>query len=74
IERAQQSLNKATELGHAWSVTPTLIDAAEAELAARRPDAALVAAQRALVTANAAIAQAKSEQSAWQARVPSQQP
>jgi hypothetical protein len=73
IKQAGQSLKQARELGHGWTVTPTFIERAEAELAAGQLDQAMATAQRALLTADKAVEQARSEQAAWQARVPTLQ-
>jgi hypothetical protein len=70
IKQARQSLEQARELGHGWTVTPTFIEAAETELAAGQLDQAMATAQRALLTAGKAVEQARTEQTAWQARVP----
>ncbi len=70
IKQARQSLERARELGHAWTVTPTFIEGAETELAAGQLDQAMATAQRALLTADQAVQQARTEQTAWQARVP----
>jgi hypothetical protein len=73
IKQARQSLNQARELGHGWTVTPTFIERAQSELAAGQLDQAMATAQRALLTADKAVEQAGSEQTAWQARVPTLQ-
>ena len=73
IEQARQSLKQARDLGHGWTVTPTFIEMAESELAAGELDQAMTTAQRALLTADMAVEQAGSEQTAWQARVPTLQ-
>jgi hypothetical protein len=73
IKQARQSLEQARELGHGWTVTPTFIEGAEAEMAAGQLDQAMATAQRALLTADRAVEQARSEQAAWQARVPTLQ-
>ena len=73
IKQARQSLKQARELVHGWTVTPTFIERAESELAAGQLDQAMATAQRALLTADKAVEQAGSEQTAWQARVPTLQ-
>jgi hypothetical protein len=73
IKQARQSLQQARDLGYGWTVTPTFIEGAETELAAGQLDRAMTTAQRALLTADKAVEQARSEQTAWQARVPSLQ-
>jgi hypothetical protein len=73
IKQATQSLKQARELRHGWTVTPTFIERAESELAAGQLDQAMATAQRALLTADRAVEQAGSEQTAWQARVPTLQ-
>ena len=73
IKQARQSLKQARELGHAWTVTPTFIERAQSELASGQLDQAMATAQRALLTADKAVEQAGSEQTAWQARVPTLQ-
>jgi hypothetical protein len=71
ISQARTELAQARSLGHGWSVTPTYIEEAEAALAADQLDAALVAAERASLTAKQAVRQAEVESSSWQDRVPS---
>jgi hypothetical protein len=73
IKQARQSLKQARDLGHGWTVTPTFIEMAESELAVGELDQAMTTAQRALLTADMAVEQAGSEQTAWQARVPTLQ-
>ena len=70
IEQATRSQQQARAEGHGWTITATYIDQAKTELAANRLDSAMAAAQRALLTANKSLEQAASEETAWQARVP----
>jgi hypothetical protein len=70
LAQAEDALAQAAERGHAWSVTRPLIDEARASLAAEDNAAALQRARRALVTAEAATAQAEQEQEAWRTRLP----
>jgi hypothetical protein len=70
IDQASQSLRRARELGHGWTVTPTFIAEAKSDLAAGQLDQAMASARRALLTADQAVEQAGTEQAAWQARVP----
>ena len=58
------------EAGHAWTPTRVQLDAAVAALAAEDFAAATTHANRAAALANASLAQAKAEESAWAARFP----
>jgi uncharacterized protein (UPF0332 family) len=70
IEQARRSLEQARKAGHAWTITETYLADAEKNLADGEVEAAMAAAQRALLTSNKAVEQAGAERSAWQARVP----
>ena len=70
IAQAELGLAQATTLGHAWTVTQPLIDAATAMLQAGDMVRAAELAERALATAVASIEQANLEAQAWRSRVP----
>ena len=70
IAQAQQSLERARELGHGWLVTSQYIVSAETQLRTGQTDTARLWAQRALLTADMAVEQADTEALSWQARVP----
>ena len=70
IEQASQSQLKATAQGHGWTITATYIDQAKSQLAAGQTDVAMTTAQRALMVADQSLEQARTETTAWQARVP----
>ena len=70
IVAAKKSHQLAQAKGHAWNVTSTYIEDAEVQLQAGQWQLAMVAAQRALKTADAAIEQASVEATAWESRVP----
>jgi len=70
IEQSEQALQKARAAEHAWNVTETYLLEAREKLVEQELDAAMEAAQHALLTANKAVEQATAERSAWQARVP----
>ena len=55
---------------HSWTITARMIETAEKALATGDEDAAMIAAKRALFTAEASLTQAETQESAWQARVP----
>lgn len=73
LNRAEAVLAEASSLGHAWSVTQPLIDEARAALAAGELAIARGHAERALLTAEQAVLQAKQEQDNWADRVPRKQ-
>jgi hypothetical protein len=70
IAQAEIGLAQATTLGHAWTVTQPLIDAATATLQAGDIVRARELAERALATAVASIEQANLEAQTWRSRVP----
>lgn len=74
LSRAETVLAEARSLGHAWSVTQPLIDEAHAALTAGELAKARDSAERALLTAEQAVKQAKDEQNNWARRVPGGKP
>ena len=70
IEQAEAAYAMAKEKQHAWTVTTRLLEAARKAQASGDESAAMVAANRALFTAEASIAQADSEEADWHSRVP----
>ena len=70
IEHAVEMQQQARSAGHGWTITADYISQAESELASGEMDAAMAAAERALLTASKSVEQAETEKSAWQARVP----
>lgn len=70
LDAARAANDLAHQRQHAWTITGKLLADATAALNANDEGTALVAAQRALFTANAAIAQADQEQKVWRDRVP----
>ena len=70
IEQARAAYVLAQQKQHAWTMTGELIEAADKALAQNDEGQALVAAKRALFTANASLVQADKEQQAWRSRVP----
>lgn len=70
IAQANETYQLAKEKQHAWTVTGRLLTSARAELQQGEVEAAKMTAQRALFTAEASVAQAKTQAEAWQARVP----
>lgn len=69
LERANLIYQQALAEEHGWSVTEPLMEEARAALAAGDSEAAQALADRALLTAEQALKQARDESSAWQARV-----
>ncbi len=69
LERAEAVYERALALEHGWSVTRPLMDDVRAALAAGDEAAALVAAERALLTAEKSLEQALAEAEAWRDRV-----
>ena len=61
---------RAAESLHAWTKTSRLIEKSRRLLAEGQDEAALETARRALFIAEASVAQAEREKTAWQARVP----
>ena len=70
LARAKSIYAEAKEKEHAWVITARMIGAAEKELATGEEDAAMIAARRALFTAEASLTQAETQEAAWRARVP----
>ena len=70
IMHAVEVQQQARSAGHGWTITADYISQAESELASGEMDAAMAAAERALLTASKSVEQAETEKSAWQARVP----
>lgn len=70
IGQAQAAHQTAAEQGHAWTRTSQLLASAKDKLSKGEERAAMVDAQRALLTANASVAQAANEEIAWKGRVP----
>jgi len=70
ISQAQASHDKSVAMAHGWTRTQPLIDKASDALTSGEADNAREMAARALVMADAAIAQAELEKTAWTARVP----
>ena len=69
LEQAQAVHGQALALEHGWSVTQPFIDDARAALAAGDEDSARALAERALLTAEKSLEQAKTESTAWKERV-----
>ena len=70
ISRAQATHDKSVALAHGWTRTQPLINKASDALTSGDAEAAREMAERALVMAHAAVAQAELEMTAWKARVP----
>ena len=70
LQEGQQAYQEVDALGFAWRATQDHLDAAEAEIAAGDCARGSESAQRAIKTARAAMQQALTEQTAWQARLP----
>jgi len=70
IEKAQSAYEIVDAKGFAWVPTETYLADAKTENSAGACAEAIVRAQRALDTANAAMRQAEVEAAAWQSRVP----
>ncbi|WOJ92693.1 hypothetical protein R0135_12980 [Congregibacter variabilis] len=69
LERASAIYEQALAQEHGWSVTQPLIDEAREAMAAGDEDRAQALADRALLTAEQSLKQARDEKNAWQARV-----
>ena len=69
LEHARAAHDQALALEHGWAVTEPLIEEARAALAAGDLEAAQEHAERALLTAEKALTQARSERDAWADRV-----
>jgi len=70
IEQAEARYQQSWAAGHAWSPTKARLHNAQEAFAAKDYAAALTEAERALALADASLAQAQAEQSAWQDRFP----
>lgn len=70
LQEGQQAYQEVDALGFAWRATQDHLDTARAEITSGDCDLASESAQRAIKTARAAMQQALTEQTAWQARVP----
>jgi len=70
LAEAEMIYAKAKEKQHSWTITAKMIDATKKALAEGDENAAMIAAKRALFTAEASLTQAQSQEVAWQARVP----
>ena len=68
IAEAEKVHLAAREKEHAWTVTGKHLKDAKEALAAGRTEAALVSAERALITAKASLKQAEIESVAWKDR------
>ncbi len=69
LARAASAHEQAMALEHGWSVTQPFIDEARAALDAGDMERAAAAADRALLTAEKSLEQARVEAQAWQDRV-----
>ena len=72
IDEAQAAHQTAIDQEHAWIKTSQFLVSAKDKLASSDENAAMVDAQRALLIANASVAQANREKNAWKGRVPHQ--
>ena len=70
IDEAQAKFAQAQQQQHAWSSTADLLRSATAALANGDLENARKDSHRALLTANASLAQAKKQQSAWRNNIP----
>jgi hypothetical protein len=69
LARAESAYQEALALEHGWAVTEPLIAEARAALAGGDLAAAQAIAERALLTAEQSLEQARSERDAWAGRV-----
>jgi hypothetical protein len=69
LERANAAYEEALSLEHGWSVTEPLMEEARAALSAGDEARAQELADRALLTAEMALEQARAEADNWQERV-----
>ena len=74
VEQARVLYDRSATLGFAWVATRSQLDAAAAALSAGDETAARTAAQEAIALAKASISQAEREATAWQDRMPFNQP
>jgi hypothetical protein len=70
LASAKSTYAEAKVKQHSWTITAKMLEAAEKALATGDEDAAMIAAKRALFTAEASLIQAETQEAAWQARVP----
>ena len=70
LAKAKSIYAEAKGKEHSWTITARMIETAEKALATGDEDAAMIAAKRALFTAEASLTQAETQETAWQARVP----
>jgi len=68
LEKAQQQYAEAQRLEHAWSVTEPLMEEARRALQKGDLAAAKATAERALLTAEKSVEQARREREAWRER------
>ena len=68
LSKAEGVYAEAKALEHSWTVTAKHIKSTKESLAAGHTEAALVSAERALLTAEASLAQANKESKAWKFR------
>lgn len=70
IDEARAKYMEAQQQQHAWTSTADLLQSATAALANGDMQSAKADSQRALLTANASLAQAKKQQSTWRNNIP----
>jgi hypothetical protein len=70
IDEAQAKLLEARQLQHAWSSTAELLQSANTALQNGDLESARTDSKRALLTANASLAQAKKQQATWRNNIP----
>ena len=70
IDQAQIKHLESQQAGYAWASTTTTLEAATEAFKADRFPEAIIEAEQAAVLADASLAQAKAEQSAWIDRFP----
>ena len=70
LARAKSIYAEAKVKQHSWTITARMVEAAEIALATGDEETAMIAAKRALFTAEASLTQAETQDAAWQARVP----
>ena len=68
LARTEAAYARALALEHGWAVTEPLMEEARAALAAGEVDRAQEIAERALLTAEQAVAQAEREAESWRDR------
>ena len=70
IDQAQAKYAASQQTGYAWAKTTVVLEAATEAFKADRFAEAIIEAEQAAVLADASLAQAKAEQSAWIDRFP----